>query len=98
MIAFVKAATGREPDQVIGKPNRWIVESAAQKLGLALDDLAMVGDRLYTDIALGQTSGILTVLVLSGETSAGEAASSPYRPDAIFNDIGALADWLEKHG
>ncbi len=96
-IAFVKAATGRDPDQVIGKPNRWIVESAAQKLGLALEDLAMVGDRLYTDIALGQTSGILTVLVLSGETSSVEAAISAYHPDAIFEDIGALADWLEEH-
>lgn len=98
VIAFVKASTGREPDSIIGKPNRWIVETAAQKLGLALDDLVMVGDRLYTDIALGQTCGVLTVLVLSGETSAQEAVNSPYRPDAVFENIGALADWLKEHG
>ncbi len=68
MIAFVKAATGREPDLVVGKPNRLIVDAAAAKMGLRVEDLAMIGDRLYTDIALGKASGITTLLVLSGET------------------------------
>ena len=68
MIAFVKAATGREPDVVIGKPNRFIVDAAAAKLNLPVSQLGMIGDRLYTDIALGSSTGITTVLVLSGET------------------------------
>lgn len=95
MIAFVKASTGREPDEIIGKPNRWIVEVAQQKMSLRREDLAIIGDRLYTDIALGQTSQILTVLVLSGETTAQEASSSIHVPDYIFPHIGAVADWLE---
>ena len=97
MIAFVKASTGREPDEIIGKPNRWMVEAAGQKMGLALEDLGMIGDRLYTDIALGQTSGILTVLVLSGETTAEDAAASIHIPDYTFPHIGAVADWLERN-
>jgi ribonucleotide monophosphatase NagD (HAD superfamily) len=84
MIAFVKASTGREPDLVIGKPNRMIVEAAAQKMNVPLDALGMIGDRLYTDIALGQTSGITTVLVLSGETRLGDLATSPHKPDYVF--------------
>lgn len=96
MIAFVKASTGREPDYVIGKPNRFIVDSAAEKLKLTIPEMAMVGDRLYTDIALGSTSGILTVLVLSGETKITDLASSSYQPTFIFPDLGALADHLEK--
>ena len=98
MIAFIKASTGREPDVVIGKPNRWIVQAAHQKIGVPLDALAMIGDRLYTDIALGQTSPVLTVLVLSGETSSHDADTSPYRPDYTFPDIGAVANWLTAHG
>lgn len=94
MLALVRASTGREPDLVVGKPNRLIVEAAAAKLGLPIETLAMIGDRLYTDIALGRTAGIATVLVLSGETGAADLAASDERPDAVFDDLGAVADWL----
>jgi HAD superfamily hydrolase (TIGR01457 family) len=97
MIAFVKAATGRQPDLVVGKPNRLIVEAAAIKLNLPVDQLAMIGDRLYTDIALGQTSGIATILVLSGETKIEDLDDSPYQPDYTFQNLAGVADWLEKN-
>src|ERR1700690_3023722 len=97
MIAFVKAATGREPDLVVGKPNRIIVDSAAAKMGLPVEKMAMVGDRLYTDIALGQSSGIATVLVLSGETKIENLKDSPFRPDYTFQNLAGVADWLEKN-
>lgn len=97
MIAFVKASTGREPDLVIGKPNRMIVEAAAHKVNLPIEALGMIGDRLYTDIALGQTSGITTVLVLSGETQLDHLADSPFKPTYIFDHLGAVADWLVVH-
>jgi len=97
MIAFVHAATGREPDIIVGKPNRMIVDAVAQKLGLRIEDMAMVGDRLYTDIALGQTSGITTCLVLSGETHMDDLIDSPYQPTYCFENLAALADWLQKH-
>lgn len=96
MIAFVKAATGREPDLVVGKPNRLIVDAAAAKMNLQVDQLAMIGDRLYTDIALGQSSGIVTVLVLSGETKIEDLKDSPFQPDYTFQNLAGVADWLEK--
>jgi HAD superfamily hydrolase (TIGR01457 family) len=97
MIAFVKAATGREPDLVVGKPNRLIVDAAAVKMNLPVNQLAMIGDRLYTDIALGQTSGIATVLVLSGETKYEDLQDSPFKPDYIFQNLAGVADWLENN-
>ena len=54
----------------------------------------MVGDRLYTDIAMGVNSGITSILVLSGETSREDLAGSAIRPDYVFEDIGALAQAL----
>jgi 4-nitrophenyl phosphatase len=98
MIAFVKAATDREPDLVVGKPNRLIVDAAAAKMKLPVNQLAMVGDRLYTDIALGQSSGISTVLVLSGETKIEDLKDSPFQPDYTFQNLAGLADWLERNG
>lgn len=97
MIAFVTASTGREPDLVVGKPNRLIVDSAAEKMGLPVESFAMIGDRLYTDIALGQTSGVTTVLVLSGETQLNDLKDSPFQPDYIFANLGEIADWLQEH-
>lgn len=97
MIAFVEASTGRRPDLVVGKPNRLIVDAAALKMGLLVNQLAMIGDRLYTDIALGQTSGITTVLVLSGETKLEDLNDSPYKPDYIFQNLAGVADWLESN-
>ena len=93
-IAFVKASTGREPERVIGKPNRLIVEKAAERVGVPVSGLCMIGDRLYTDIALGATANIPTILVLSGETRAEEVAGSPHRPDYVFPHLGGLADYL----
>ena len=54
----------------------------------------MIGDRLYTDIALGETAGIPTILVLSGETQAVDVAGSQYKPTYIFQDIQAVVDHL----
>jgi len=59
--------------------------------------LAMIGDRLYTDIALGQTSGIVTVLVLSGESRLDDLIASPFQPDYVFQNLAEVADWLVKH-
>ena len=98
MIAFVKAATGREPDVVIGKPNRFIVDAAADKLNLPVSQLGMIGDRLYTDIALGSSTGITTVLVLSGETKLEDLKDSSFKPDYVFENLAGVADWLEGHG
>ncbi|MEI7988403.1 MAG: HAD-IIA family hydrolase [Chloroflexota bacterium] len=94
MIAFVKTSTGRDPDAIIGKPNRLMVEMISQKFNRPFSDLAIIGDRLYTDIALGQACGIPSVLVLSGETRRADLASSPYQPTWVFNHLGELAEIL----
>lgn len=99
VIAFVKASTGREPDAVIGKPNAYIARAAAQKYGVALADVCMVGDRLYTDIALG-ACGCGTALVLCGETTPADLAASSSAasgstasgivPDVVCADLAEL--------
>jgi len=94
MIAFVEASTGRRPDVVIGKPNPPIVEAVQARTGVPLAQTCMVGDRLYTDISLGQ-AGIMTVLVLSGEARPEDIPGAPWQPDLVMQNLAELADALE---
>lgn len=93
MIAFVEASTGRRPDVIIGKPNPPIVQAIVEKTGLPVEALCMVGDRLYTDIALGAT-GMTTVLVLSGEATRADLDSAPHPPDFVMEHLAVLLDAL----
>ena len=91
VIAYVKASTGREPDKVVGKPHAGIVDAIVRKYGVPRERIAMVGDRLYTDIALGAEAGITAILVFSGETSPEDYAASATRADYVFDDLAGLA-------
>lgn len=93
MIAFVKASTGRSPDVIIGKPHPPIVEALARKTHTPVEAMAMLGDRLYTDVAMGSL-GIATILVLSGETRAEDLEGSSYQPDLTVRDLAELASLL----
>lgn len=95
IIAFIDASTGRRP-KVIGKPNREIVEAALTRIDAGREEIAIVGDRLYTDIAMGLEAGLKSILVLSGETRLEDLAESPFRPDFIFASVGELAEALKK--
>lgn len=90
MIAFVATSTGREPDVIVGKPNAPIVNALAEKTRIPIEEHCMIGDRLYTDIALGKW-GLTTALVLSGETKLEDLAGSVYQPDIILQDMAEMA-------
>ena len=91
IMAFIEASTGRRPDLIVGKPHGGIVEAALQRTGLPAGALAMVGDRLYTDIETGLRSGMLSILVMSGETTEDMLAASDTKPDLKF---GRLSDMI----
>lgn len=96
-IAFVEASTGRAPDEIIGKPFQPMVEVILARTGLSPSQICMVGDRLYTDIAMGQ-HGLRTVLVLSGETQPGDLTGSQYKPDLVVSGIGELLQLIKDQG
>lgn len=93
-IALVEASTGKLPNVVVGKPHTHMVEAVVDKTGFGLDEIAMIGDRLYTDIALGR-AGIMTILVLSGETKEEDLKSSEFQPDMVFRDLAGLVEHLK---
>lgn len=95
MIAFIRAATGAEP-KVIGKPHPEMIAAASAKTGVPAAAMAMIGDRLYTDVAMGKEAGIKTVLVLTGETKKEDLAASPFRPDLVAASLLEVVGWLEE--
>lgn len=94
IIAFIEASTGRRPDLIVGKPNTGIVEAVLRRTGLKSNELAMVGDRLYTDIETGLRSGMLSILVMSGETTEAMLAESQTRPDLKFGRLSDMIPYL----
>ena len=92
IMAFIEASTGRRPDLIVGKPHTGIVEAAKRRTGLDCNEMAMVGDRLYTDIETGLRSGMLSILVMSGETTEEMLAKSETVHDLKFD---RLADMVE---
>jgi HAD superfamily hydrolase (TIGR01450 family) len=95
-IAFIAASTGRQPDAICGKPFSPMVDALSGLTNCMPEKMVMIGDRLNTDIALGQ-SGIKTILVLSGETTMEDLDASPYKPDYIYEDIAALFDEISRN-
>ena len=91
IMAFIEASTGRKADVILGKPYRGIVDEALSRTGFALCEMAMVGDRLYTDVATGVNHGMTGILVLSGEATMADVEKSDVKPDLIF---GKLADMI----
>ena len=89
MMALVQASTGREADVIVGKPYPPIVDAIVEKTGFSPGEIVMVGDRLYTDIALGQ-AGLGTVLVLSGEARLEDLPEAPHQPDLVVQDLAEL--------
>ncbi len=85
--ASLEYATGKAPDLVIGKPDPRMLDGILQRYNLQPSQIAMVGDRIYTDIRMAHEAGALGVLVLSGETTLEIAEQSDLTPDIIVDDL-----------
>lgn len=93
MCAMVEASTGVKP-RYLGKPFRETVDMIKLITGREDEELAFVGDRLYTDIAAGVNNGITGILVLTGETGLKDLEKSGVKPDFVFESLEALGEVL----
>jgi HAD superfamily hydrolase (TIGR01457 family) len=94
MIALITASTGVKP-KIIGKPYPEMIEALRAKY--ELEDpgrIAMVGDRLYTDMAMAKAAGIVGILVLSGETQLKDLEHSQVQPDLVLENLGEIVEAL----
>lgn len=90
MLAALEACTGRRAEAILGKPSVWMGQAALRRLGVPAGDAAMVGDRLETDVAMGQRVGMAGILVLTGATRAEDLPGAVTRPDYTIDTIAGL--------
>lgn len=83
---LIEASTGRFPE-FFGKPSKHTLEYIIEKTGCEPDEIAIVGDRLYTDIAVADQSDVTSILVLSGENTREDVEISKVKPDLIFENL-----------
>ena len=96
IMAFIEASAGRRPDVIIGKPYGGIVEGVLEYTGLTAGECAMVGDRLYTDVATGVNFGMTAILVLSGEATLDDLKTSNVQPDLVFSRLAEMIPYLQE--
>lgn len=91
--SMLEAATKRKP-LYLGKPDRYLVDYVREKWNLQLENIATVGDRLYTDIAVGINAGVDSICVLTGEATSEEIKTTEFKPTYVFDSIKELYEAL----
>ena len=91
--ALITASTGVSPE-FFGKPSRHTLEYLLAKTGCREEELAIVGDRLYTDIQIAQGTKVTSILVLSVETQLEDLKTSEIQPDLVCRDLEELSSLL----
>ena len=93
LVAPVEYATNRRA-YYVGKPNPLMMRAAMHyfhQKGIHSPEVAMIGDRMDTDMIAAIESGLDPVLVLSGVSSRETVQRFPYRPRLILNNVGDIA-------
>jgi HAD superfamily hydrolase (TIGR01450 family) len=88
VLAAVETASGRRA-KIAGKPERHLFEMAREALG-GCESVAMIGDRVSSDIAGGKAAGLETILVLSGTTTSEQAQDADPAPDFVLESLSGL--------
>lgn len=94
--ACIEHATGRKPDITLGKPDPNMLSGILARHGLQPDQIAMVGDRIYTDVQMAHNAGAMGVLVLSGETTLEVADKADPQPHITADSIEVLGELLRE--
>ena len=90
---LIEASTGRFPE-FFGKPSKHTLDYIIQQTGYEPDEIAIVGDRLYTDIAVADQSDVTSILVLSGESTREDVKTSDVKPNVILEDLSEITKML----
>jgi len=91
--AMITASTGVKP-RFFGKPFAETVDMISSITGCITDEMAIIGDRLYTDIAMGVKNGVTSILVLTGETDRRTLEHSEIKPDLVFASIKDIVPYV----
>ena len=84
MCELITKSTEVKP-KYLGKPFKETVDMIVESTGYKREEIAFIGDRIYTDVATGVNNGAKGILVLSGETKEEDISKFDTAPDLIFD-------------
>lgn len=91
--SLITASTGVIP-KYIGKPHIETMEAIISYKGVEKDKIVVIGDRLYTDIALGTNHGVTSILVMTGETTLDLLNASKNKPDIVTDRLSDITTFI----
>lgn len=91
--SMITASTGVKP-RYLGKPMKETVEMILQITNHHIDEIAFVGDRIYTDVATGVNNGAKGFLVLTGESDEQTVQTSKIQPTGIFKSLLEMSKYI----
>jgi NagD protein len=86
-IAALEAVSGRTLELLAGKPSRLVMQVAMARMGLPPERCIMVGDRLETDILMGQQAGMFTGAVMTGASTRADVSHMQIPPTYVFDTL-----------
>lgn len=93
-IALIEKSTNKLPEIIFGKPYGYIANTISKRFNIEKNEIAMVGDRLSTDIKFGIDNNFVSVLTLSGETNMDMLNKSNLKPDIIVDSVKDLIKFI----
>ncbi|MGZ3950887.1 MAG: HAD-IIA family hydrolase [Flavisolibacter sp.] len=90
IICAIEACTNTRVEAVVGKPSKFMIDAALNLMDLPAADCLMIGDRLETDILMGQEAGMSTALALTGATLENDLAGTSIQPTYVLRQLSDL--------
>ena len=90
VIGAIEGCTGKQIEVIVGKPSPITVRAILDRLQLPARECIIVGDRLETDVRMGQEAGMATAVVLTGVTTPELWAASEIQPDYVLRSLDEL--------
>jgi len=94
IISFLETCTSVKPVRIYGKPDNAMIDMVRRKYGFEKNEMAMVGDRIYTDLFFAKNAGIIGIAVLTGEATLEEISLQESLPDFVFDKIQDICDYF----
>lgn len=94
-LSMIHACTNKYPVENFGKPTRNYLNYLLEKFSMGEHETVLIGDRLYTDIAMCEDTKVVSVLVLSGETSRTDYEFSDLKADIIVPSLKYLLHYIK---
>lgn len=89
-LSFLEEVTGRTPDAIFGKPGTYMMEYITERVGVPATRMGIVGDQMSVDMNMAENYGMVSTLVLSGQSSRENVREHQYQPDYIVESVTSL--------